>query len=627
MNDTIRAKLELLTGDPGVYKMFDARGTVIYVGKAVSLKNRVRQYFQSSRNQEPKVRAMVSHVEDFETILTANETEALTLESNLIKRYKPRYNILLKDDKHFPYVRIDMRRDFPRLEIVRKVKNDGARYLGPYLSGIALRDALNVVRDHFPVRHCKKDIEKAIARKERPCLMYHVGKCCAPCSGNISRGEYHALLGQVIAFLDGHTEPIIAELTAEMNAASDAMEFERAAALRDRIQAIRVLNNKQHAIANKGVEQDAFACCAYHGEALVFAVFVRDGKVVGTERFSFAHTPPGAGGEDGAEESALSEALSAFLKQYYIEAAHIPPEILLYQPAADMAAIETWLTSLRGKRVHIQVPQRGEKRKLTELAHRNGSATLEREEKLKHRAWERGEGALAELSGILGLEIIPERMECFDNSHIQGRDTVSSMVVFTDGRPAPKEYRRFRIKTETGGDDYAAMQEALTRRFQRAMDGDERFSALPDLLVIDGGRGQLNVALEVMAEFGLDFPVIGLAELSGRIYLPDEEEPLQLPANSAPLHLLERLRDEAHRFAITYHRGLRGKNTLYSRLDEIPGVGQKRKRILFNAYPTIDAMGKASMEELAALPGIDKRTAQAVYSYFRQKQTPENGGG
>jgi excinuclease ABC subunit C len=602
--------------------MYDQKGTVIYVGKAVSLKNRVRQYFQSSKNHEPKVRAMVSHVEDIDTILTANETEALTLESNLIKQFKPRYHILLKDDKHFPDVRVDMRLDFPRIEVVRRVKKDGARYLGPYLSGIALYDSLNIVRDQFPVRHCKKDINRAIARGERPCLMHHIGKCCAPCTGRLAREEYHRILHQIISFLDGNIDDVAKDLRQEMLAASEALDFELAAHLRDRLHAIEMLSNKQTAIAAKGADKDVFACCEYKGDVLVFAVFVKNGKVVGTERFSFSENAATADDvmDEDAKKAMRMDTLAAFLKQYYTEGPGIPPEILLYEECADQEAIEQWLCTLRDKKTQIHVPLRGEKRNLTELAKRNGDESLRREEKLKQREWERGEGALAELTGLLGLDTLPARMECFDNSHIQGRDTVSSMVVFLDGKPAPKEYRRFRIKTETGGDDYAAMKEALTRRFQRAMDGDEKFSALPELLVIDGGRGQLNAAMEVQAHFGLELPAIGLAELSGRIYLPDQEEPIALPKNSAPLHLIERLRDEAHRFAITYHRGLRGKNTLYSRLDEIPGVGDKRKRILFDAYPTIDSMSQASIEELSAHNGIDRRTAQAVYAYFHQDQ-------
>ncbi|MDD3919797.1 MAG: excinuclease ABC subunit UvrC [Eubacteriales bacterium] len=613
MNDIIAEKLKLLPSAPGVYKMFNTNGEVIYVGKAVSLKNRVRQYFQSSKAHTAKVAAMVSHIADFETILTGNETEALTLESNLIKEFMPRYNILLKDDKHFPYVRIDIKRDFPRVEVVRKIKKDGAKYLGPYLSAVALRDSLNVVREHFPIRHCKKDIEKAIARRERPCLMYHVGKCCAPCSGNVSREAYHKILSQVADFLSGDTEPVIRELTEQMQRESEALEFERAAKTRDRIAAIHRLGEKQIAIAPVGTEQDVFALCTYHDETLVFGLFVRGGKVVGTERFNMDNAME--------EDEGESETLSAFLKQYYSEAAAVPPEILLYQPAADMELIAQWLEEKRTKRVHLHVPERGEKRKITEMAHKNGLDVLQKTETLQQRAWEKGEGALAALSVVLGLETLPERMECFDNSHIMGRDTVSSMVVFENGSPVPAEYRRFRIKSETEGDDYAAMREALTRRFTRAQEQDEKFSNLPDLLVVDGGRGQLNVALEVLGEFGLThIPAIGLAEQHELIYMPDVEEPLELSRNSPELHLLQRIRDEAHRFAITYHRNLRGKNTLYSQLDEIEGVGPKRKRAIFDRFITMDAIKAATVDDLHAIPGVDEKTARAVYRYFHSEE-------
>lgn len=613
MNQIIEEKLRLLPSAPGVYKMFNAAGEVIYVGKAVSLKNRVRQYFQSSKNHTPKVRAMVSHIADFETLRTANETEALTLESNLIKQFKPHYNILLKDDKHFPYVRIDYRQDFPRVEIVRRVQNDGARYLGPFLSGIALRDGMNVVREHFPVRHCRKDLKKAMARRERPCLMYHVGKCCAPCSGNVSRAEYHAMLDEISAFLTGHTERVLRELNERMQQAAESLQFERAAALRDSIRAVETLRDKQAAIGTHKDMMDVFALGRLNESVLVFALFVRDGKVIGTEKFRM-----GAG--DGETEE---EILAAFLKQYYLEAAVFPPEILLYSDAADMEIIAAWLSERAGRRVWLHRPQRGAKAKLAELAHRNCVDALEKDAALQRRAWERGEGALAELSGLLGLETVPERLECFDNSHIQGRDTVSSMVVFTNGQPDRKAYRRFRIRAEAGGDDLVAMREALTRRFARFASGDAGFDRLPDLLVIDGGRTQLDVAIEALAEAGLSFvPVIGLAEAHELIYQPGEEQPLALPCNSAALHLLERLRDEAHRFAVSYHRSLRQKNALFSILDQIDGIGDRRKRALFDAFVTLDAMKAATVEQLAAVPAMTHATAEAVYAYFHPEETP-----
>lgn len=612
MNDVIQEKLKLLPSSPGVYKMFNASGEVIYVGKAISLKNRVRQYFQSSKNHPPKVAAMVRQIEDFEYIRVANETEAFSLESNLIKQFKPKYNILLKDDKHFPYVRVDLKQDFPRLEIVRRVKNDGAKYLGPFLSGLLLRDGLALVREHYPIRQCKKDIARMIARRERPCLMYHIGKCCAPCSGNVSREEYHRLLDEVLSFLSGKTDEIIRSLTAQMESAAESMDFEHAAHLRDRIRAIESLSEKQAVIATTNTMMDVFALGRLEGTALVFALFVRNGKVIGTEKFRM----------DADTEESDADILSAFLSQYYAESASFVPEVLLYQDASDMESIAEWLGGLAGRKVSLHRPQRGEKRRLTEMAYRNCLDVLEKDASLQKRAWERGEGALTQLSAILGLETVPSRLECFDNSHIQGRDTVSSMVVFTDGQPDKSAYRRFRIREDAGGNDLIAMKEALTRRFQKAAENEAGFLPLPDLLIMDGGPAQLQVALDVLDSFSLDFiPTIGLAELSETIYLPGEPEPIALPRNSAPQHLIERLRDEAHRFAISYHRNVHNRNALYSVLDSIPGVGDKRKRALFDTFLTIEAIKAASLDELKAVPLIDARTAESVYGYFHKENT------
>lgn len=614
MNQIIEEKLKLLPSSPGVYKMYNAAGEIIYVGKAISLKNRVRQYFQSSKNHPPKVTAMVRQIADFEYIRVANETEAFSLESNLIKEFKPKYNILLKDDKHFPYIRVDLKQDFPRLEVVRRVKKDGAKYLGPFLSGLLLRDGLALVREHYPIRQCKKDIARMIARRERPCLMYHIGKCCAPCSGAVTREEYHKLIDEVLSFLSGNTADILRTLNEQMTAAAEAMDFERAAMLRDRIRAIESLNEKQVVIATTNTMLDVFALARLETNTLVFALFVRNGKVIGTEKFRM----------DADLEESDADILSAFLSQYYAESASFVPEVLLYQDASDMEAISAWLSGLAGRKVEVHRPQRGEKRRLVEMAYRNCLDVLEKDASLQKRAWERGEGALSQLSAILGLETVPSRLECFDNSHIQGRDTVSSMVVFTDGQPDKSAYRRFRIRADAGGNDLIAMREALTRRFQKAEEQEAGFLPLPDLLVMDGGPAQLQVALEVLESFSLDFiPTIGLAELSETIYIPGETAPIQLPRNSAPQHLIERLRDEAHRFAISYHRNIHNRNALYSVLDSIPGVGDKRKRALFDAFLTIEAIKAASPEELAAVALIDSRTADSVYQYFHKENSSD----
>lgn len=610
MNQTISEKLKLLPDEPGVYKMYDGAGEIIYVGKAVNLKNRVRQYFQHTQ-KPPKVEAMVSHIEDFQYIITSNETEALTLESNLIKALKPRYNILLKDDKHFPYVRLDTRQDFPRFEVVRKIKKDGARYFGPYLSAVSLKESLSAIRDSFPVRHCKKDIGKAIARRERPCLMYHLGKCCAPCSGNVSREEYHALLDNVCSFLEGHTGPILDMFTRQMQEAAESMEYERAAMLRDRIAAIRSLGEKQQAISLGQSERDIFAFVRDEDDAVVFALFERGGKVIGAESMSIVC------GEESPQEITAS-----FLKQYYADGVPVPKEVVTYHMPEEKEGLEEWLSESRGSRVKIICPQRGEKKKLAEMAYKNGTEAIIKARELEHRSWERGEGAMLRLCQVIGLDCIPERMECYDNSHMRGRDTVSGMVVFINGKSAPKEYRRFRIKADTDGDDYMAMEEVLTRRFQRAMDGDEKFARMPDLLVIDGGRGQLNVALQVLERFGLShIPAIGLAEKNEEIILLDRDEPVILERRDPALHIVERIRDEAHRFAITYHRSLRAKNALMSELDKVPGMGPKRKRGLFDSFVSLDAIKAASAEELAAAPGMTRTAAEAVYWHFH----PKNG--
>ncbi len=601
MNDTLKEKLSLLPGSPGVYLMKDAAGTIIYVGKAVSLKNRVRQYFQSSKTHSPKVLAMVSHICDFDTVLVANETEALSLESNLIKEYKPKYNILLKDDKHFPYVRIDLRQDFPRVEIVRRIKQDGATYLGPYLSTTFIRERLSVVSEHYPLRTCKKDIAKMIARRERPCLLYQIGKCCAPCSGEIPRAEYHAHLEEIIPLLTGKSQALVGMLEKDMQAASEALDFERAAMLRDRIRTIRQADERQVAISVRALQTDVFAAVKDDTQALVFALFVRDGKIIHTERFSM----------DADAGDDTSSILHAFLTQYYEQRASEPPrEILLHEPVEDMASLGVWLRELCGHAVDLHVPKRGEKRKLTVMAQQNGTDILEKERAIQVRQWDRSEGALVTLSQALGLPTIPERMECFDNSHLMGQYTVSSMVVFTDGKPNKAEYRRFRIRTDTGGDDLAAMREALTRRFTREMPE-------PDLLILDGGKTQLAVGLEVLQATGYaHIAIAALAETGDWLYLPGQEQPVVLPVGSPALHLVERLRDEAHRFAISYHRSLRQRSELFSVLDEAPGIGDRRKRALFDAFTTFDAIMAADVNALAAVRGMTLPAAEALYRHL-----------
>lgn len=601
MNQILEDKIALLPEKPGVYKMLDSSGTVIYVGKAKVLKNRVRQYFHASKNHSPKVLAMVSHIADFETIEVHSEVEALSLESNLIKEFMPKYNILLKDDKHFPYFRIDLRSDFPRIEIVRRVKPDGATYLGPYIVGPSVQDELKLIYDLFPLRHCKKNISAMISRGERPCLLYHIGKCCAPCSGGITREAYHAYVKEAIRVLNGKSGDLIPFLTEKMQEASDALDFERAAMLRDKLKASLALREKQVAITTNDVDADVFSLASLSEERMVFALFVRGGKVIGTHAFHL----------EGEGDAPAEDCLHTFLLQYYgQEGIEIPKEILLDQKCTDMDTIAEWLTGKRKKKTLLAVPVRGNKRQLTDMAHRNCIALLEKSEKIRIRVWERDEGALAELSGLLELDEVPSRIECFDNSHLMGTNTVSSMVVFRDGKPDKNAYRHFRIRADAQGDDLVAMREVLTRRL--TMQGE-----FPDLLVLDGGRTQLNVGIDVLSELGLqNIPICALAESDELIYLPERDDPVELPKNSAPLHLIQRLRDEAHRFAISYHRSLRSKSALYSQLDAIDGVGDKRKRALFDAFLTVERIKEASLEDLNAVKGMNFPSAKAVYDYF-----------
>ena len=613
----IQAKLALLPEHPGVYLHKNAKGEIIYIGKAISLKNRVRQYFQSLKHQEPKVLAMVRNVVDFDYILTETETEALTLESNLIKHHRPRYNILLKDDKHFPYVRIDMHDPYPRIEIVHEVKKDGAKYLGPYLSKYAVREAIETVRENFPIRTCKKDIVRAAERKERPCLNYYIERCIAPCTGNVPQEQYMEWIREVIDFLNGNTEEVLKRLHVEMAQASDEMAYEKAAMLRDRIHAIELMGAKQKAIAANTEEHDVFALAQLHGDTIVYALMVRNGKIIGAEHFSVL----------AADESA-NEIMASFIKQFYVSGAAIPKEIFVRDEPSDLQAMQSWLSQLRNSKVTISAPQRGKKHQLVEMAYKNACDQLERKAATKRREWERTEGAARELAHALGMDGLPDRMECFDISHTAGTDPVASMVVFEEGKPAKKQYRRFRIKT-AGNDDYASMKEVITRRFARGLKEREEgktdgFARFPDLLVIDGGKGQLHVALEALHDLGIyegdEIMVCGLAERLEEIWMPDCDTPILLETGTAALHLLQRLRDEAHRFAITYHRSLRQKTALFSILDQIEGMGPKRKKILFEHFVSLEAIRCAALEELQAVKGIDKRSAQAVFDYFQQQK-------
>lgn len=613
-SERIESILSTLPDHPGVYIMHDAEGTVIYVGKAISLKNRVRQYFRSHKNHSAKVIAMVQKIADIEYILTDTEMEALVLESNLIKRFRPHYNILLKDDKHFPYIRVDLNEPYPRLEVVRRVQNDGAKYFGPFLAAGTLTDVLDAVAQNFPLRTCKKDILRAQDKHERPCLNYQIGRCSAPCANLISREDYGTLIHQVTAFLQGRYDELVAELRRRMMAASEAMEYEQAARWRDRMQAVERVIQRQKAAVASLAERDVFALSRLEGDGVIQAFGMRDGKLVQSQQFSF----------ENIEQESDADVLTAFLQQYYSSTNSVAKEVLIPIALPDQALLERWLSELRGAKVDLHAPLRGEKKKLVELAEQNAMETLEKRKLRREREYDRHEGAMEELAQAIGLAKAPVRMECYDISHTQGVDNVASMVVTMNGRPARKAYRRFKIKSVEGADDFKSMHEVITRRLNRAMEPDpasqKSFGELPDLIVIDGGRGQLNAAMDAMESLGFAIPMIGLAKQIEEIYLPDVQETIILPRKSPALHALQRIRDEAHRFAITYHRSLRADRDLQSELDQITGIGKVRKKALLTEFKTMEQMRKATEQELAAIDGMDRRSARTVYEHFHAEQ-------
>lgn len=607
ITDEIRSLLASLPDKPGVYIMKDGDGAIIYVGKAVSLKNRVRQYFQTSKTHSAKTAALVRKIQSFETIVTDNEVEALILECNLIKKHRPHYNILLKDDKNYPLVRIDPKEDFPRAEVVRRRQNDGAQYYGPFVSSGALRDVLDVAGKMFPLRTCKKDISRAIRLGERPCLNYQIGNCMGPCTGRVTVEQYRCAVDYIVDLLTGrHTEAEQA-LRVQMAEAAKALDFERAARLRDALIALEELTQKQKMVTDRQDNRDVFALRTNEGTALVQAMFVRGGQMTGSEHHELQW--------EGEEED--RELMAQFLRQFYAGAPAIPREVLLNVLPENAALTAAYLSGLRGARVRMLVPQRGKKRELVDLALRNAGQSILRLQTKARSEFERHEGALIQLADALGLQAPPERIEAFDISNIQGTDSVASMVVFIKGRPSPKDYRRFKIKTVEGADDFASMREVIKRRMLRARKGSGGFDSLPDLLLIDGGKGQLGAAVQALEETGYGpLKAIGLAKRMEEVFLPESKEPVILKRNSAALHLLQRVRDEAHRFAVTYHRRLRTGRTIVSELDSIPGIGKKRRTELIRHFKSIKEIEKAKTEALCEVEGMDKRSAQAVYDHF-----------
>lgn len=601
LNDKIEEKLSMLEHTPGVYIMKDSAGKIIYVGKAISLKNRVTQYFRKNKNHSAKVKAMVAHVEELETIITGSEVEALILECNLIKKHRPKYNISLKDDKTYPYLKVSTNEDFPKVFITRRVVRDGGKYFGPYTDVTALNSSMKLLKRLFPLRTCKS------MNVDRPCLEYHIKRCLAPCHGHISKDEYNAMIKEVCLFLEGRTEQVDEDLEKRMLAAADNLEFEQAARLRDQLQAVRKIREKQRIVTGSG-DQDAIGI-ARSGLGVCVQIFhIRSGKMVGRNHFLI----------EGSEEESQQDILTAYIKQYYNQAMFVPREVLLPFELSeeDTVLLNEWLTSQKKSRAELVVPKRGTKKDIVEMAMGNAKKSLEDEVTKLKLANAQTLGAVEDLGRYLGLPNPPTRMECFDISHNQGMETVASMVVFEDGVPKKSDYRRFKIRSAEGKpDDFKSMREVTTRRYGKAD------AEMPDLIIIDGGKGQLSSALEIIRGAGhLSVPVVGLAKREEEVFREGESEPVILPRDSQALYLIQRIRDEAHRFAITYHRSLRRKRNMVSVLDNVSGIGPARRKVLYDTYGSLEKIKNAEAAEMAKLDGMNVTAAEAVYNFFHAKE-------
>ena len=607
-SNLIVEQLKQLPPNPGVYLMKDAEGNILYVGKAANLHQRVRSYFSVGQKLPPKLEKMVARVNDLDFFVTNSEQEALILELNLIKRHHPHYNVRLKDGKTFPYLKIDINEDWPRVHITRRLEEDGGRYFGPFASAKSIRQTLRVLKVIFPFRSCRKAIS---GTDKRPCLEYHIHHCLGPCISIVSQEEYAEVIKQVILFLEGKQGMVVRQLQSKMEKASKALEFEEAVLLRDQIQAIdRVIEGQRIATAVKG-EQDIIALASDKDQACVQVFFIRSGKLIGRESFVL----------QGARSEEPEQIMTSFVKQFYASALHIPPLLLLQYPVEDRTIIENWLQNKRGAKVYIQVPRRGNKKQLVGIVAENAQQGLEQ---LKIRLLATPSAlatALAEIKKELQLPQLPSRMEGYDISNIQGTVAVGSMVVFEEGKPKPSHYRRFRIKTVSGANDYAMLQEVIKRRFKRGLESDastpNTWAILPDLILIDGGKGQLNSVLAAMSEVeASSVPAASLAKENEEIFVPRKREPIILPRSSPGLQLLQRLRDEAHRFALGYHQKMRRRQTFASALDTIPGIGPKRKRALLKQFGSVKAIREASTEELAATKGMNQKMTQKIKEYL-----------
>lgn len=611
INSVITQQLKHLPASPGVYLMRDARGAIIYVGKAASLRNRVRSYFGPQERLDPKTQALVEHVQELEFFLTGSEEEALILENNLIKRHRPHYNILLKDDKSFPFLKINLNEDWPSVYMTRRVEDDGGRYFGPFTSGWSVKQTLQVLKGIFPLRRCTKPIT---GTDPRPCLDYYIHLCPAPCIGAISKKEYNEVMKQVVLFLEGKQGRVIRSLESKMEKAAEGLDFEKAAQIRDQLQAIRRVIEGQKIAARIRGEQDVIAFVSERDRAYVQVFFIRGSKLIGRESFIM----------QGTTSEEPERIMTGFVKQFYSSATHTPPLILLQYPVEDQAVIESWLEGKRGSKVSIEVPSRGNKKQLVEIVAENAVQGLAQLKIKQQAAPSALTEALAEIQKELHLPALPLRMECYDISNIQGRAAVGSMVVFEKGKPKPDHYRRFRIKTISGADDYAMLQEVLRRRFKRfALQSSENttqaasWAEQPDLVLIDGGKGQLSSVIEVMKETGAEaIPVAGLAKENEEIFIPGRSESVRLPGSSPGLQMLQRLRDEAHRFALGYHQKVRRRETFASVLDSVPGIGPRRKRALLQHFGSVRAIREASIEELAVARGMSQSLARKIKQYL-----------
>jgi len=633
MNEKIQSVLNSLPHKPGIYLMKDAEGKILYVGKAISLYNRVRSYFQESSDLGPKNRSMVAKVDDIEFLVVKNEVEALVLESNYIKQYRPKYNVLLRDDKNYPYIKVSLTEDFPRVYRVRSFQRDGNRYFGPYTNSGAVDSTLDLLNKLFAFRTCRYDAsnwappinaEPPAGWKQRllarPCTQFYIHRCIAPCVGYATREEYDAVIQQVILFLEGKHEEVVDNLRKKMDEAADNLNFEEAARIRDRIRAVERILERQRIIHTEGQEdQDVIALASEEDETSAQVFFFRGGKLIGREFFIL----------QGTRDSSPGEVMSSFLQQFYESSPHIPAEVIVEVEPDDRAIIQNWLKEKRGGVVTLIVPKRGEKLRLVEMVKQNALEVLEQQRIKWLTDSQKTQMALEELQDVLNLAAPPMRIECYDISNTQGTNSVGAMVVFEAGRPRPNEYRRFKIKTVEGPNDFASIQEMLRRRFRRqAQQNEERGEeieqevplehdwAMPDLIIIDGGKGQLSAAMEVLQELHIDVPTTGLAKENEELFIPGSPDPIILPRTSQGLYMVQRIRDEAHRFGITYHRKLRSDRTFKSVLDEIPGIGPKRKQALMKHFGSVRAISDASVDDLATLNGMTREAAEKVKEYI-----------